>query len=161
MSNDLMEKAKWKKRSLQNVGKGSGHLGGINKCCRACREATRKAKAHMELNLVIKIKKIKNNKKGFFKCISGKRKARENVSLLLNEVDALIIEDTEKLLELLNTFFVSVFTLKTTPCESQTLELRERIWGKEVFTTVEKNVVRGHLDYLRAHKSIGPNRMSA
>lgn len=58
-------------KSLQNVEKESGHLGGINKCFRACKEVTRKAKAHLELNLV---RKIKNNKKGFFKCINGKRK---------------------------------------------------------------------------------------
>lgn len=49
------------------------------------------------------------------------------MSLLLNEMDALITEDTEKLLELLNTLFISVFTLKTTTHESQTLELEERI----------------------------------
>jgi len=50
---------------------------------RACREATRKAKAHLELNLT---RDVKDNKKGFFKYISSKRKTRENVGLLLTEV---------------------------------------------------------------------------
>ena len=41
---------------------------------RTCREAMRKAKAHLELNLA---RDVKDNKKGFFKCISSKRKTRE------------------------------------------------------------------------------------
>jgi len=36
---------------------------------RACREEMRKAKVHLELNLA---RDIKDNKKGFFKCISSK-----------------------------------------------------------------------------------------
>lgn len=48
-------------------------------------------------------KDIKGNKKGFFKYVSRKR---ENVGLLLDEVGALVRENTEKA-ELLNaTFFL-------------------------------------------------------
>lgn len=36
------------------------------------------------------------------------------------------MEDTEKT-ELLNTFFISVFTAKTVPKESQTLEVKESL----------------------------------
>jgi len=36
---------------------------------RACRDATRKAKAHLELNLA---RDVRNNKKGFFNYISSK-----------------------------------------------------------------------------------------
>jgi len=43
---------------------------------RACREAMRKAKVHLESNLA---RNVKDNKKGFFKYISSKRKARDNV----------------------------------------------------------------------------------
>ncbi|PKU47312.1 rna-directed dna polymerase from mobile element jockey-like [Limosa lapponica baueri] len=49
--------------------------------------------------------------KGFFKYISSKRKTRENVGLLLSEVDTRVMEDEEKT-ELLNAFFVSVFTAR-------------------------------------------------
>uniref|UniRef100_A0A803XVS0 NAD(P)(+)--arginine ADP-ribosyltransferase n=1 Tax=Meleagris gallopavo TaxID=9103 RepID=A0A803XVS0_MELGA len=49
---------------------------------RACRDATRKAKARLELNLA---KVIKDNKKGFFKHVNSKRKTRENVGPLLSE----------------------------------------------------------------------------
>jgi len=38
---------------------------------RACRDATRKAKAHLELKLA---RDVKNNKKGFFNYISSQRK---------------------------------------------------------------------------------------
>ncbi|PKU36582.1 rna-directed dna polymerase from mobile element jockey-like [Limosa lapponica baueri] len=49
---------------------------------RTCRDATRKVRSHLELNLA---RDAKDNKKGFFKYISSKRKTRENVSPLLNE----------------------------------------------------------------------------
>ncbi|GAB0209860.1 hypothetical protein GRJ2_003451700 [Grus japonensis] len=62
---------------------------------------------------------VKDNKKGFFKYISSKRKARENVGPLLNEVGALVMEDTEKA-ELLNAAFASVFTAKADSQVSQT-----------------------------------------
>jgi len=60
---------------------------------RACRDATRKAKAHLELKLT---RDVKNNKKGFFNYISSKRKARHNVGPLLNEAGVLVTEDAEK-----------------------------------------------------------------
>lgn len=52
---------------------------------------TRKTKAHLELNLAKEV----IVRKGFFKYISSKRKARENVGVLLNEVGASVIEDTQ------------------------------------------------------------------
>jgi len=88
---------------------------------RACRDATKKAKAHLELNLA---RDVKDNKKGFFKYISSKQKTRDNVGPLLNEVGALVMEDAEKA-ELLNAFFASVFSAKAGPKESQALEAIE------------------------------------
>ncbi|PKU33656.1 hypothetical protein llap_16037 [Limosa lapponica baueri] len=78
----------------------------------------RKARAYLQSNLA---RDVKDNKKGFFKYISRKRKTEENVGPLLNEVGALVMEDAEKA-ELLNAFFASVFTAKVGPQESQTLE---------------------------------------
>lgn len=49
-----------------------------------CRDATRKAKTQLELNLM-----RKNNKKSFFMYINNKRKTIENTDLLLNYVGAL------------------------------------------------------------------------
>jgi len=88
---------------------------------RGCREAMRKAKAHLEFNLA---RDVKDNMKGFFKYISSKRMTRENVGLLLNEVGALVTEDTEKV-QLLNAFIASVFTAKAGPQASQSLDVRE------------------------------------
>ena len=50
---------------------------------RGCREATRKAKASLELNLA---RGVKDNKKGFFKYIADKTSTRGNVGPLMNEV---------------------------------------------------------------------------
>jgi len=88
---------------------------------RACRDAMRKAKVHLDLNLA---RDVKNNKKGFFKYFRCKRKTRDNVGLLLNEVDVLVTEDAENA-ELLNACFASVFSAKAGPQECQALELRE------------------------------------
>jgi len=87
---------------------------------RACRDATRKAKVHLEFKLT---RDVKDNKKGFSNYISSKRKTRDNVGPLLNKVGALLTKDTEKL-ELWNATFASVFSAKAGPQDSQALEVR-------------------------------------
>jgi len=60
----------------------------------------------------------------FFKYTSSKRKTRDNVGPLLNEVGVLMMEDAAKA-ELLNACFSSVFSAKFVPQETQALEERE------------------------------------
>ena len=60
---------------------------------RVCREVTRKAKASLELNLA---RRVKDNRRGFFKYTANKTNTRGNVGPLMNEVGALVTEDTEK-----------------------------------------------------------------
>ncbi|PKU42382.1 rna-directed dna polymerase from mobile element jockey-like [Limosa lapponica baueri] len=95
--------------------KGQGNL------CQQVWDAMRKPEACLELNLA---RTVKDNKKGFFKYTSSKRKTRENVGLLLNEVGALVTENAEKE-ELLNVTFASVFTAKARLQEPQTPEIVE------------------------------------
>ncbi|PKU42647.1 rna-directed dna polymerase from mobile element jockey-like [Limosa lapponica baueri] len=122
---------------------------------RVCRDATRKAKALLELNPV---RDVKDNKKGFFKYISSKRKTRKNVGPLQNEMAIQVMEDAEKA-KLLNAFFASVFTAKADPLESQTLEVGERAWSKEDSPWSEEDCDRDHLNKLDTHKSMGPEGM--
>jgi len=114
----------------------------------------RKAKAHLELNLA---GDVRDSKKGVFKYISSKQRTRENVGLLLNEVSALVIEDTRQ--QLLNAFFASVFTTKAGPQAYQFLEVREEAWRKEDLPLAEEDQVRGHLSKLDTDKSMGPDGM--
>lgn len=77
---------------------------------RTCRDATRKAKAHLEMKLA---KERKDDTKIFFlKYVNSKRKTRDNVSPLLNEGGVRVTGDAEKV-EILNAFFPSVFASKT------------------------------------------------
>jgi len=121
---------------------------------RACRDATRKAKAK-ELNLA---RDIRNNKKGFFNYISSKRKTRDNVGLLLNEAGVLVTEDAEKA-ELLNAFFASLYSAKAGPQESQAPEVKEEAYRKDDLPLVEEDCVRHCLSNLDAYKSMGPDGM--
>ncbi|KAF4799304.1 hypothetical protein TURU_055675 [Turdus rufiventris] len=69
----------------------------------------RKAKGplHLELSLA---RDIKDNKKGISEYMSSKRKIRENVGSLLNQMCVLIMEDTEEV-ELLNASIASSLLL--------------------------------------------------
>lgn len=70
-----------------------------------CRDVVRNVKAHLELNLV---SNVKGNKKSFSRCISKKRKTRENMGLVLNGAGDLVTKDREKV-KVLNTFFLFFF----------------------------------------------------
>jgi len=94
--------------------------------------------------------------KVYFKYIKSRRKRKENVGPLLNEVSAIMRKDTEKA-ELLNAFFASVFTAKSSPPESLALGTREEIWRNEDSPLVEEEQVRYLLGKLDSHKSMSPN----
>lgn len=69
-----------------------------------CKDGIRKAKKQMELNLM---KKVKNNKKGFYRYIGQKRQVKENVPPLINEKGELTATHMEKA-DVLTEFFASV-----------------------------------------------------
>jgi len=157
MSKELLVELKWKRKVYEMWKEGQATWEEYRNVVRACREAM--GKAHQELNLA---RDVKDNNKGFFKYISCKRKTRQNVGPLLNEVDVLVAEETERA-ELLNALFASVFTAKAGPQASQSLEVREEACQKEELPLIEVGHVRDHmkdhLSKLYTHISMGPDGM--
>ena len=94
MSKELLEKLTGKEEVYRVWEKGLATWEECRDVVRECRDATRKAKARLELNLART--DVKDSRKGFFKYIGSKRKRRENAGPLLNEVGALVTEDTER-----------------------------------------------------------------
>ncbi|KAK4823788.1 hypothetical protein QYF61_006510 [Mycteria americana] len=99
-------------------------------------DEVRKAKTQLELNLA---KDVKDNKKSFYRYVDDKRKTRENVGPLLSKMWELVTRNMEKA-EVLNAFFTSVFTSKTSLQEPQVPETREvpEDWRKANATAVFK-----------------------
>ncbi|KAK4827438.1 hypothetical protein QYF61_017995 [Mycteria americana] len=100
----------------------------------------------------------KTTKKGFYKYLGDKRKARENVGPLLNETGHLVTQGMEKA-EVLNVFFIPVFSSKTGLQESQASETRGKGWSKEDVLLVEKVQFRKYVSKLDIHKSMDPDGM--
>jgi len=114
MSREVLDELRWKRKVYGMWKEGQATWEEHRNVVRACRDATSKAKVHLEMNLA---RDVKDNKNGFFKYTSSKWKTRDNVGPLLNEVDVLLTEDAEKA-ALLNAFFASVFIAKAGPQES-------------------------------------------
>ncbi|KAJ7400180.1 hypothetical protein BTVI_107629 [Pitangus sulphuratus] len=125
MSRELLVNLKLKKEIYGMWKKKQAMWEDYRNIIRICRDVMTKAKAHLELSLA---RDIKDNNKGFYKNISRKRKTRENVGLLLNQMGILVTEDTEKV-ELLNAFFASIFPAEDGPQVSQTLEGKKEDLG--------------------------------
>ncbi|GAB0205336.1 mitochondrial enolase superfamily member 1 [Grus japonensis] len=120
---------------------------------RAARDQVRKAKALIEISLA---RDVKDNKKSFYRYVSEKRRMRENVGPLQNETGELVTQDMEKA-EVLNDFFVSVFTGK---CLSHTAQVAEgRDWENAEPPTVGEDQVQEYLRNLKVHKSMGPDEL--
>jgi len=111
LSKELLAELKWKRKIYRMWKERQATWEEYRNVVRACRDVTKRAKAHLELNLA---RDVKNNKKGCFRYISSKRKSRDNVGPLLNQAGALVMEDAEKT-KLLNAYFASVFTAKAGP----------------------------------------------
>ncbi|GAB0203869.1 mitochondrial enolase superfamily member 1 [Grus japonensis] len=99
---------------------------------------------------------VKDNKKSFYRYVSEKRRTRENVGPLRNEMGDLVTQDMEKA-EVLNDFFASAFTGK---CLSHTAQVTEgRDWENAELPTVGEDQVREYLRNLKVHKSMGPDEL--
>lgn len=72
-----MEKLEQKKKVYEVWKKGLATSEEYKNIVRACRDAVRKVKTHLELNLA---REVKDKKRGF-KCVSSKRKTRDALGL--------------------------------------------------------------------------------
>jgi len=97
LNRELLDKFKWKRTVYRSWKEGLATWEEYKALFRECREATRKTKASLELNLA---GGVKGNRKGFFK--ADKTNSTGSVGPLMNEVGALVTEDKA---ELLNAFF--------------------------------------------------------
>ncbi|GAB0208206.1 mitochondrial enolase superfamily member 1 [Grus japonensis] len=113
------------------------------------------SKALIEISLA---RDVKDNKKSFYRYVSDKRRTRENVGPLQNEMGDLVTQDMEKA-EVLNDFFASVFTGKCLSHTAQVTEGKGRDWENAEPPTVGEDQVGEYLRNLKVHKSVGPEEM--
>ncbi|KFW77528.1 hypothetical protein N336_11811, partial [Phalacrocorax carbo] len=137
MSKELLEKLKHKKEAYREWKQGQVAWYEYREIVQAARDQVRKAKALLEIKLA---RDVKGNKKSFYRCISDKRKTRENVGPLQKETGDLVTQDTEKV-EVVNYFFASVFTSKCSSHTTQVTEGKGRDWEDEEPPTIGEDQV--------------------
>ncbi|CAM4602829.1 unnamed protein product [Caretta caretta] len=152
LNGEILADLKHKKEAYKKWKVGHMTREEYKNIARACRNHIRRAKSHLELQLA---RDVKSNKKGFFRYVGNKKKAKESVGPLLNEGGNLVTEDVEKA-NVLNAFFASVFTNKVS---SQTAALGITKWARDGQPSVEIEVVRDYLEKLDVHKSMGPDEL--
>ncbi|CAM4697277.1 unnamed protein product [Lepidochelys kempii] len=152
LNGEILADLKHKKEAYKKWKVGHMTREEYKNIARACRNVIRRAKSHLELQLA---RDVKSNKKGFFRYVGNKKKAKECVGPLLNEGGNLVTEDVEKA-NVLNAFFASVFTNKVS---SQTAVLGITKCGRDGQPSVEIEAVRDYLEKLDVHKSMGPDEL--
>ncbi|GAB0203144.1 mitochondrial enolase superfamily member 1 [Grus japonensis] len=155
MNKELLGKVKHKKEAYRGWKQGQVAWEKYRETVRAARDQVRKAKALIEISLA---RDIKGNKKNFYRYVSDKRRRRENVGPLRNEIGDPVTQDMEKA-EVRNDFFASVFTGKCLSHTAQVTEGKGRDWENAEPPTVGEDQVQDHLRNLKVHKSMGPDEL--
>jgi len=109
----------------------------------------------LELNLA---RGDKNNKKGFYRYVSQKRKVKESIFPLMSKTGKLVTTDEEKA-EVLNKFFASVFTGSLTCHTFQVDRPQNEEWGSKVSHAVREDQVCNHLGNQNIYKPLGPDEI--
>ncbi|KAK4832198.1 hypothetical protein QYF61_021031 [Mycteria americana] len=156
LTRELWLELRKKRRVYDLWKKGQVTQEGYKGVARLCREKIRRAKAELELNLAAA---VKDNKKHFFKCISSKRRAKENLQPLVDGGGNTVTKDEEKA-EVLNAFFASVFNSRANcPLGTQPLELEDRDRDQNGAPIIQGEMVSDLLHHLNTHKSMGPDEI--
>ncbi|KFQ40129.1 hypothetical protein N332_13281, partial [Mesitornis unicolor] len=137
MNKELLDLLGRKRKIYREWKRGQVRWEDYKDVAQTARDHVRKARAQVELNLA---KNIKGNMKTFYRYISDKRKAREDVSPFWKENGELVTRDMEKA-EVLNDFFVSLFTVRGSSHAAQVTEAKGRDWEKEDPPTVSEDQV--------------------
>ncbi|KFO74885.1 hypothetical protein N303_15516, partial [Cuculus canorus] len=105
LSRDPLVKLKNKRELHRQCKQGEGTWAEYRDAAQLCKDGVRKAKGQLELNLA---REVKTNKKGFYRYVNQKRKAKESITALMAGNYDLVSTDEEKT-EVLNNIFASVF----------------------------------------------------
>ncbi|KAK4830650.1 LOW QUALITY PROTEIN: hypothetical protein QYF61_012493 [Mycteria americana] len=152
MSRGKKGKLKGQKGNAQAVEAGTSILERVQGRCLVVVEAT-KAKVRLKLNLA---RNAKNNKKGFYRYVSQKRKVKESVSPWMNKTGKQVIMNKRLRYSTTSLALSSLAISLPTP-----LEWMDCKTGTEEAKSLPlEDQVRDHLRNLNLHKSMGPDEMN-
>ncbi|RMC21672.1 hypothetical protein DUI87_02540 [Hirundo rustica rustica] len=154
MGKEVLEELRNKKRMYHFWKEGQVSQEVFKGAVRAYRRKIREAKAQFELKMGIS---VKDNKNVSTNILMVNRKDKANLCSLLDEGGNIVTADEEKA-EVLNAFFASAFSGKTTCLQDNcSLGLVDGASEQNGPPIIQEEAVRELLRCLHTHKSMGPD----